>query len=116
MGFPRLMNDDEPMEFIMTNDRILQVFQWEHRIRYLWTDGRSLPAGENLENLGPAWYGHSVARWEGNKVIIDQDAAGPGGTDMQAILSFINSLEAEVLGITVLTGDAWRDEEVQHTL
>ena len=50
------------------------------------------------------------------KVIIDQDAAGPGGTDMQAILALINSPETEVLGITVVTGDAWRDEEVQHTL
>jgi purine nucleosidase len=50
------------------------------------------------------------------KVIIDQDAAGPGGTDMQAILTVINSPETEVLGITILTGDAWRDEEVQHTL
>src|SRR5262249_37567873 len=50
------------------------------------------------------------------KVIIDQDAAGPGGTDMQAILSLVNSPHTEVLGITVLTGDAWRDEEVQHTL
>jgi purine nucleosidase len=50
------------------------------------------------------------------KVIIDQDAAGPGGTDMQAILALMNSPETEVLGITVLTGDAWRDEEVQHTL
>ena len=35
---------------------------------------------------------------------------------MQAILALINSPETEVLGITVLTGDAWRDEEVQHTL
>ena len=50
------------------------------------------------------------------KVIIDQDAAGPGGTDMQAILALVNSSETDVLGITVLTGDAWRDEEVQHTL
>jgi purine nucleosidase len=50
------------------------------------------------------------------KVIIDQDCAGPGGTDMQAILALINSSETDVLGITVLTGDAWRDEEVQHTL
>ena len=50
------------------------------------------------------------------KVIIDQDASGPGGTDMQAILTLINSPETDVLGITVLTGDAWRDEEVQHTL
>ncbi|HTZ31133.1 MAG TPA: nucleoside hydrolase [Methylomirabilota bacterium] len=50
------------------------------------------------------------------KVIIDQDASGPGGSDMQAILSIVNSPETEVLGITILTGDAWRDEEVQHTL
>ena len=35
---------------------------------------------------------------------------------MQAILSLVNSPETDVLGITVLTGDAWRDEEVQHTL
>src|SRR5260370_31609000 len=50
------------------------------------------------------------------KVIIDQDAAGPGGTDMQSILALVNSPETDVLGITVLTGDDWRDEEVQHTL
>ena len=50
------------------------------------------------------------------KVIIDQDCAGPGGTDMQAILTLINSPETDVLGISVLTGDAWRDEEMQHTL
>jgi purine nucleosidase len=51
-----------------------------------------------------------------HKVIIDQDAAGPGGTDMQSILALVNSPDTDVLGITVLTGDAWRDEEVQHTL
>src|SRR5258708_4214853 len=50
------------------------------------------------------------------KVIIDQDCAGPGGTDMQSILALVNSPETEVLGITVLTGDDWRDEEVAHTL
>ena len=41
------------------------------------------------------------------KVIIDQDAAGPGGTDQQAILMLIQSPQTEVLGITVVTGDAW---------
>ena len=50
------------------------------------------------------------------KVIIEQDAAGPGGTDMQSTLAIVNSPEVEVLGITVVTGDQWRDEEVQHTL
>jgi hypothetical protein len=71
MGFPRLMNDDEPIEFIVTKDKILQVFQSEQRIRYMWTDGRDLPSGQNLENLGPAWYGHSVAKWEGNTLVVN---------------------------------------------
>jgi inosine-uridine nucleoside N-ribohydrolase len=49
-------------------------------------------------------------------VIIDQDAAGPGGTDMMSILVLLQSPAVEPLGITVVTGDAWRDEEVAHTL
>ncbi len=50
------------------------------------------------------------------KVIIDQDAAGPAGTDQQAILLFIQSPQAEVLGITVVTGDQWLKAELAHTL
>src|SRR6266478_1837570 len=50
------------------------------------------------------------------KIIIDQDAAGPGGTDQQAILMLIQSPQTEVLGVTVVTGDAWVKSEVAHTL
>ena len=50
------------------------------------------------------------------KVIIDQDARGPATTDEQAILALIQSPQTDVLGITVVTGDQWRDEEVAHTL
>jgi purine nucleosidase len=50
------------------------------------------------------------------KIIIDQDAAGPGGTDQQSILLFIQSPQTEVLGITVVTGDQWLKAEVAHTL
>ncbi len=50
------------------------------------------------------------------KIIIDQDAAGPGGTDQQSIVLLIQSPQTEVLGITVVTGDAWLKEEVAHTL
>lgn len=50
------------------------------------------------------------------KIIIDQDAAGPGGTDQQSILLLIQSPQTEVLGVTVVTGDAWLKSEVAHTL
>jgi purine nucleosidase len=50
------------------------------------------------------------------KIIIDQDAAGPGRTDQQSILMLIQSPQTDVLGITVVTGDAWLKSEVAHTL
>lgn len=50
------------------------------------------------------------------RIIIDQDGAGPGGTDQQAILLLIQSPQTDVLGITLVTGDSWLKEEVAHTL
>jgi inosine-uridine nucleoside N-ribohydrolase len=49
-------------------------------------------------------------------VIIDQDAFGPGGSNMQAILMLLQASDVQVLGITIVSGDGWRDEEVDHTL
>jgi len=53
---------------------------------------------------------------EKRRIIIDQDAAGPAGTDLQSTLLLIQSPQTEVLGITVVTGDAWLKSEVAHTL
>ena len=53
---------------------------------------------------------------QGRYVVIDQDAIGPAGTDMNSILVFLQSPNVNVLGITVVTGDGWRNEEVAHTL
>ena len=50
------------------------------------------------------------------KVILDQDARGPATTDQQSMMMFLNSSDVDVLGITVVSGDQWRDEEVAHTL
>jgi inosine-uridine nucleoside N-ribohydrolase len=49
-------------------------------------------------------------------VLIDQDGAGPGGSDQMAMLVLLQAPQVEVLGITMVTGDAWRDEETLHTL
>jgi inosine-uridine nucleoside N-ribohydrolase len=49
-------------------------------------------------------------------VLIDQDGSGPGGSNQMAMMVLLQSPQVEVLGITMVTGNAWRDEEVQHTL
>ena len=50
------------------------------------------------------------------KVILDEDCSGPGGSNLQTLLVMIQSPQVEVLGITVVSGDQWRDEEVAHAL
>lgn len=60
-------------------------------------------------------YGRASAQ-ERRKIIIDEDEAGPAGTDLQSTLLLIQSPQTDVLGITVVTGDMWLKEEVAHTL
>jgi inosine-uridine nucleoside N-ribohydrolase len=49
-------------------------------------------------------------------VLIDQDGSGPGGSNQMAMMALLQSPQVDVLGITMVTGNAWRDEETQHTL
>jgi purine nucleosidase len=58
----------------------------------------------------------SAASAQKRLVLIDQDGSGPGGSNQMAMMVLLQSPQAQVLGITIVTGNAWRDEEVQHTL
>jgi inosine-uridine nucleoside N-ribohydrolase len=60
----------------------------------------------------------AISRADAHKrlVIIDQDAYGPAGSNLQAILMLLQARDVEVLGITIVSGDGWRDEEVDQTL
>ncbi len=60
----------------------------------------------------------AVTAWAApkRKVIIDQDAFGPGGPNLQPILMVLQSPDVEVLGITIESGDGWQKESVAHTL
>ena len=49
-------------------------------------------------------------------VIIDQDTSGPGGSNIMSMMALLQSPQVEVLGITVVTGNAWRDDEARHAL
>ena len=70
-GIPRLILDSEPTEWFMAPGRLMQFFQWGHIPREIWMDGRELPSGENLDNLGTSWFGMSVGKWEGNTLVVN---------------------------------------------
>ena len=71
-GFPRLLVDTANVwhELVQLDGRLLQLWQEERRPREIWLDGRVVPAGDALENLGPSWYGHSVGQWQGNTLVV----------------------------------------------
>lgn len=49
-------------------------------------------------------------------VFLDNDFAGPGGSDIQSLLPLLHRPDVTLLGLGVVTGDAWRDEEEAHLL
>jgi inosine-uridine nucleoside N-ribohydrolase len=49
-------------------------------------------------------------------VLIDQDGSGPAGSNQMSMIALLQSPSIRVLGITMVSGNAWEPEEVQHTL
>src|SRR5580692_3486251 len=74
------------------------------------------PAMKNLRILILLVLGATVCAAQKRLVLIDQDGSGPGGSNQMAMLALLQSPQVEVLGITIVTGNAWRDEETLHTL
>jgi purine nucleosidase len=66
--------------------------------------------------LGLALVGSAAPAAAKRLVIIDQDGRGPGTSDQTSMLLLLQAPDVEVLGITIVSGDQWRDEEVAHTL
>jgi len=50
------------------------------------------------------------------KVIYDQDAYGPFGTDILGTLMMLQADNIDLLGVTLVTGDAWMKQEMAYTL
>lgn len=56
------------LEIIQTPKRVLLIFQRDHTIRQIWTDGRKLPP---VDEVDPSWMGQSIGRWDGDSLIVE---------------------------------------------
>ena len=75
-----------------------------------------LYGGLCLSGLGLFTDGLATAAQSPRLVVVDQDGSGPGGSNQMAMMVLLQSSQVRVLGITMVTGNAWEPEEVQHTL
>jgi hypothetical protein len=58
--------DMNPFEIIQSPKRVLIIFESNHEIRQIWTDGREHP-----KDFGHNWMGHSIGHWEGDTLVVD---------------------------------------------
>src|SRR5579863_9686822 len=65
-GVPYIYIQIFPMQIIQTPREVIEFFEYDHTVRYIYTDGRPHPA-----DLKPSYNGHSIGHWEGDTLVVD---------------------------------------------
>jgi len=68
VGVPALMGDRSPLDFRQSPAMIAMVAKPQSSTRFIFTDGRTHPAKEDLD---PTTNGNSIGRWEGDTLVVD---------------------------------------------
>ena len=75
MGLMQFHMHPQPRKVIQTADVIVILYEGNAGVRQIFTDGRSIPAGE----VQPWWHGYSVGRWEGDTLVVETAGFRDGG-------------------------------------
>jgi len=69
LGFPRILWNPATrgMRFVQASNEVIQFFENGRAWRDLWTDGRNLSTGEDVD---PRWFGYAVGKWEGDTFVV----------------------------------------------
>jgi len=66
-GVPRVyLLRGEPFEILNASGRIVMLFEYDHFIRNIYTDGRG-----HAEGLPPSWMGDATGKWDGDTFVVD---------------------------------------------
>jgi hypothetical protein len=65
-GVPRIYIQPFLFEIVQTPGRVLELFEFDHHMRQIFTDGRQHP-----KDPDHSWMGDSIGRYEGDTLVID---------------------------------------------
>ena len=65
-GVPRIYLHPFPMQITQTPKELIMVFEYDHNVRHIYTDGRKPPA-----DLTSTYMGYSTGHWDGDTFVID---------------------------------------------
>ena len=67
MGLMQFHNHGMPRKMIQTPGLTVIAYEANYGLRYIFTDGRTLPDAD----AQPWWYGYSVGKWEGDTLVVE---------------------------------------------
>src|SRR6188474_2663342 len=89
-GVPRITVRPLPFEIVQLRDRVIILYEIHHAFRIIPTDGRPHP-----EDLEPSYLGDSVARWDGDTLVVDVT-----GFNDKTWLAGVGTIHSEKLRVT----------------
>jgi hypothetical protein len=108
-GTPRVYLHPFPMEIVQTPGRVLMIFEYDHLVRQVYTDGR-----EHRSDLAPSWMGDSIGRWEGQTLVVETtnfndktwlDRLGVSHSESLRVIERIRRIDADRLEIDITMED-----------
>ena len=108
-GVPRIYLHPFPMEIIQIPGRVIMLFEFDHFVRQIWTDGRG-----HDENMPPLWMGDSIGKWEGDTLVVDTtnfndktwfDRGGHPHSDQLHLVERIRRTDKNTLEIAITVDD-----------
>jgi hypothetical protein len=75
MGLMQFHNHGMPRKMVQTPGLTVIVYEANYGLRFIFTDGRTLPASD----AQPWWYGYSAGRWEGDTLVVETSGFRDGG-------------------------------------
>jgi hypothetical protein len=65
-GVPYIYFRPHPFEFVQAPGRVIMLFEYDHYVREIYTDGRKHPP-----DLDPTWMGNSIGWYDGDTLVVD---------------------------------------------
>ncbi len=65
-GTPRIYLQPFPMEIVQTPKETLLLYEYDHTVRRVFTDGR-----KHTDDITPTYMGESIGHWEGDTFVVD---------------------------------------------
>ena len=108
-GPTRLFTLPRPFEIRQFPDQVILLFEADHWVRRIYTDGRDHPDGYPI-----TWMGHSIGKWDGDTLVVDTvnindkawlDSMGHPHSDALHVVERIRRLDHDTLEIEFLFDD-----------